>query len=275
MSSGNQNKDSGEASVGALRRELRDEARGKNRDAMAKLFDAEFVAIDTAGRVLSRDETVSVLQAEADKEGTSAKLLDYGPVVLSVERGAEVADGELVIAEVWVRRDGGWRLLVHHENVIAAPGSSSTHPPLVERAPDVPPPDCPNPLDFVPFDAKSDAEKGIIHSFQTLEKAVVANDADDWVYWVADEFEVFRTKQHPTTKAQRADALRRQKMVNAEIFVAEVEAMRLWVFGDVAVMRADHLMPGNRRPPYRATRIWVNREGRWQMAISQQTTRSA
>ena len=274
MSSENQNKDKGEAAVSSLRKTLREEARNKSQDAIAKHFDAELVAIDRAGRVLSRDEAVAVLQAGSDKEGTT-KLIDYGPVVLSVERGVEVSEGELVVAQVWVRRDDKWGLLIHHENVIAAPGSPSTHPPLVERAPDAPPPDCPNPLDFVPYDARSEAEKGIIHSFQSLEKDVVSNEADKWVYWVADEFEVFRTKQHPTTKAQRADALRRQKKVNAEIFVAAVEAMRLWVFGDVAVMRADHLMPGNRRPPYRATRIWVNRDGRWQMAISQQTTRAA
>ena len=41
----------------------------------------------------------------------------------------------------------------------------------------------------------------------------------------------------------------------------------------VLVMRADHRMPENRRPPYRATRVWVKRDGRWQMAASQQTTR--
>ena len=28
-------------------------------------------------------------------------------------------------------------------------------------------------------------------------------------------------------------------------------------------MRADHAMPGQRRPPYHATRIWVKRDGRW------------
>jgi hypothetical protein len=48
--------------------------------------------------------------------------------------------------------------------------------------------------------------------------------------------------------------------------------MKLWVHGDAAVMRADHVMPGKRRPPYRATRIWVKRDGRWQMTMSQQTT---
>ncbi len=276
MSSEKHNRDGGgKAAVSTLRRKLQDEAQGKNHAALAEHLDAEFVVIDAAGRVLSRDEAISLLQSRAGSHGASARLLDYGLVVLSVERGVEIPEGELVTAEVWVQRPDGWRLLIHHENAIAAPGSAPTHPPLVERASDAPPPECANPCDFVPYDAKSEAEKGIIRSFQTLEKAVIRNDADEWVKWMADEFEVFRTRQHPTTKAQRADALRRQKKVNAEIFVAAVEAMRLWVFGDVAVMRADHLMPGNRRPPYRATRIWVNRDGRWQMAISQQTTRAA
>ena len=44
---------------------------------------AELVAIDTAGRVLSRDDAVSVLQAGADRKG-EAKFFDYGPVVLSI-----------------------------------------------------------------------------------------------------------------------------------------------------------------------------------------------
>jgi hypothetical protein len=89
---------------------------------------------------------------------------------------------------------------------------------------------------------------------------------------VADEFVVTRTRQHPTDKAARMAFMDSQKAINAETFVAEVERMRFWVFGDGAVMRADHVMPGNRRPPYRATRLWVKRDGRWQMAVSQQTT---
>jgi len=63
-----------------------------------------------------------------------------------------------------------------------------------------------------------------------------------------------------------------QASINAETFIAQVEYLKFWVLGDAAVMRADHVMPGNRRPPYRATRLWVKRDGHWQMAISQQTT---
>ena len=47
--------------------------------------------------------------------------------------------------------------------------------------------------------------------------------------------------------------------------------MRLAVYGDGAVMTALQTMPDNSRPPYRAARIWVRRNGQWLMAISVHT----
>ena len=99
-----------------------------------------------------------------------------------------------------------------------------------------------------------------------------SDDPDVWRNHVADEFVVTRTRQHPTDKAARMAFMETQRAINAETFVAEVVYLKFWVLGDAAVMRADHAMPGNRRPPYRATRLWVKRDGHWQMAISQQTT---
>ena len=57
----------------------------------------------------------------------------------------------------------------------------------------------------------------------------------------------------------------------AQVMVGAVESMRLWVYGDGAAMTTMQVMPDNSRPPYRATRVWVRRDGRWQMVISQQT----
>jgi len=34
---------------------------------------------------------------------------------------------------------------------------------------------------------------------------------------------------------------------------------------------ATHALPDNSRPPYQAARVWVKRNGQWQMAISVQT----
>ena len=191
-----------------------------------------------------------------------------------IARGRSTEPREAVALDVWVQTGDGWRALIHHLNLLADPDRPGPHPAPTPRPPDAPPAECRNPIEHLPYQPASQDERDIIRSFQALENAVVHNDADEWVKHMADEFVVYRTGQQPTTKNQRAGHLRQQRAVNAETFVAAVESMRLWVFGEAAVMRADHIMPGNRRPPYRATRVWVKRDGRWQMAISQQTTRA-
>ena len=243
--------------------------------ALSPLLAADFCAIDTAGVVHGAEGAGAPPIAGDDAVVTAA---DYGDVVLVTERHASPTLGEMVAVEVWVRghdaATDGWRLLVHHANVLADPGTPHSHPTPQARPADAPPPPCENPCLTVPYAPGEAAEADIISAFQALERAVTRNDADEWVKHMADEFVVYRTRQNRTTKAMRAQMLRDHGAINAETFVAAVEAMRLWVFGDAAVMRADHVMPGNRRPPYRATRVWVKRDGRWQMAISQQTTRA-
>ena len=242
---------------------------------LESLLDRDFTYLDAAARVHSRQDAIAGMEVGQAGEEAARSVTDYGRVALVTIRRRSPEQGEAVAVEAWVKREEGWRLLVYHQNVIANADAPSGHPAHTPRAPDAPPPDCKNPCEFVPYETRSQDERDIIKSFQTLENAVIRNDADEWVKHMADEFVVYRTGQHPTTKAERAEALRRQKAINAEIFVAAVEEMKLWVFGNAAVMRADHLMPGNRRPPYRATRVWVKRDGRWQMAVSQQTTRAA
>lgn len=262
------------ADVAAARATLKAALGSGDKNAIDRQLDRDFTAIDTDGRTSEGASAQDGLVRNGYGDDRAPAVRDYDDVVLLIDR--RPADkAEITVAEVWVKRPEGWRLLTHHLNVIADPNGPTPHPAHNERPADAPPPDCPNPLKHVPYEPKRDEERGMIEAFQALEDAVVRNDADEWVPHVADEFIVFRTRQHPTTKAQRVEAMRKQKAINAEIFVAAVETMRLWVFGRVVIMRADHRMPGERRPPYRATRLWVNRDGRWQMAVSQQTNRPA
>lgn len=240
------------------------------------LTESDFTFIDTSGTVHPRQGLAEGIRSELGPPVPENQSVgDYGDVALIAKRWRASGGEDVVELEVWIRRDGDWRALTSHLNRIAGRDASVAHPTHTPRPPDAPPPECENPCEFVPYEPRSPDERDLITTFQTLEKAVTRNDADEWVKHVADEFIVYRTRQHPTTKAGRADALRRQKAINAEIFVAAIAAMNLWMCGDAAIMRADHVMPGNRRPPYRATRLWVKRDGRWQMAISQQTTRAA
>lgn len=248
--------------------------RGKEA-AVEELLARDFSFIDASGKVHSRRSVLGNLKAGPKSSDSKIKVKLYGRVALVTGTGKSAQAGardDLFAVDVWVKRDDGWRALVHHNNVLAGKSAPPAHPAATPRPPGAKPPDCRNPLAFVPYEPKSQAERDIIRAFQTLEKAVTHNDPDEWPKHIADEFVVYRTSQHPTTKSARVAFIAAQQAVNGETWVAEVAWMKLWVFGDAAVMRADHAMPGNRRPPYRATRLWVKRDGHWQMALSQQTT---
>jgi Domain of unknown function (DUF4440) len=246
-----------------------------NAAAAEKFLAQDFSFIDAAGHEHARRDVLNALKASPRSVGTAVKVRDYGRVALITGSYKSAQAGErsdLYALDVWVKDGAKWRALIHHNNVLARPDAPSAHVSGSSRPADAPAPRCVNPLEEVPYQAQSQAERDIIKAFQTLELAVTRNDPDEWQHHVADEFVVTRTRQHPTDKAARMAFMATQRAINAETFVAEVVTLRFWVLGDAAVMRADHAMPGNRRPPYRATRLWVKRNGHWQMAVSQQTT---
>jgi ketosteroid isomerase-like protein len=263
-----------QAVLGAARA-LQAAIRSGDAKAAAKFLARDFSFIDAAGHVHSRRSVLDALAASPRGASAKVKVRTYGQVALitgSYKSGQAGARNDLFALDVWVKDGSSWKALIHHNNVLAPPAAPASHASAPPRPPDAPPPRCANPLEVVPYKPKKRAERDIIAAFQMLERAVTCNDPAEWQKHVADEFVVTRTNQHPTDKAARMAFMATQRAINAETFVAEVVSLKFWVLGDAAVMRADHAMPGNRRPPYRATRLWVKRGGRWQMAISQQTT---
>jgi ketosteroid isomerase-like protein len=249
-----------------------------NKATVDKLLAREFTFIDASGRLHARRDVLANLKSGPESSGARVKVKTYGRVALVTGASKSAQAGQrsdLFAVDVWVKGKDGWRALIHHNNVLAPPDAPPAHPAAQARPADAKPPACNNPLQVVPYQPKSQAERDIIAAFQAMETAVTHNDPEEWTKHVADEFTVYRTNQQPTTKAARIAFIATQQQINAETFVAEIERMKLWVLGDTVVMRADHVMPGDRRPPYRATRIWVKRDGHWQMAVSQQTTITA
>lgn len=244
-----------------------------NRAQAERRLRHDFSFVDAAGRVHSRRGALGAMAATPRGAGTQVKVRNHGRIaVVTGHYGAAKAGERVFVLDVWVKGDDGWQTLIRHDNVLATTNAPTAHASGTARPKDAPPPRCANPLEAVPYKAKSQAERAIIAAFQALERAVTRNDPDAWAPHVADEFVVTRTRQHPTDKAARMAFMATQQAINAETFVAAVVKLRFWVFGDAAIMRADHAMPGNRRPPYRATRLWIRRDGQWQMALSQQTT---
>jgi hypothetical protein len=131
--------------------------------------------------------------------------------------------------------------------------------------------DCKNPCQAIPYRVRSPAEQDVVNAFQAIEKAAISHGAEEWSKHVADEFVLYGSGRAPIAKSGRIAAIDRQKENNTPVTVGEVQAMRLAVYDDGAAMIATHVMADNSRPPYQAARVWVKRNGQWQMAISVQT----
>jgi hypothetical protein len=233
-----------------------------------KILSLQFSFIDGDGKLYDRKNFLAGLKDFAAAPATEAKVTIYGRIGMVTGRRKTVHDNEAFFLDIWAKQKGTWRALVAQDVEL---GSSAAPPVLSAPNPDAVPYDCKNPCQTIPYRVRSPAEQDIVNSFQAIEKAAVGHDADEWSKHVADEFVLYGSGRSPISKSGRIAAIERQKQANAAVKVGEVEAMRLEVYDDGAAMIASHVSPDGSRPPYRAARVWVRRNGQWQMAISIQT----
>ena len=175
-------------------------------------------------------------------------------------------DSDVFFLDIWAKQKGAWRALVmpgrragrrRYAGRRARPTSAARNPY-----------DCKNPCQTIPYRVRSPAEQDVVNSFQAIEKAAVAHDAEEWAKHIADEFVLYGSGRAPIAKSGLVAAIERQKENNTAVAVGEVQAMRLSVYDDGAAMIATHAVPDNSRPPYQAARVWVSAtvSGRWPSA---------
>jgi ketosteroid isomerase-like protein len=109
----------------------------------------------------------------------------------------------------------------------------------------------------------------VVASWQQLETANFSHDAQGWADHVSEDFMLIRPNGHLLDKADRMRTIRYQKAHSIVVHVPTAQWVRVWVFGDTAVMIAHHHLANG--TPYRATRVWILRDGVWKLALSQQT----
>jgi len=250
---------------------LGEAVRAGDKTAARRLLALQFGFIDADGKNHMRRDFLSDLKSHTAAPISDVKVRLYGLLATVTGHRTSSSDTEVFFLDIWAKQKGTWRALLMQEVVTAAADAPvatvgeappATEPPQIE---------CRNPCQTIPYRVRSPAEQEIILTFQAVEKAVLAHDAAEWERHVADEFVRYGTGQAPVSKAERSAAIDRQKEANSAVTVGEVEMMRLAVYGDGAAMTALQTMPDHSRPPYRAVRIWVRRNGQWQMAISVHT----
>jgi hypothetical protein len=233
-----------------------------------KMLSLQFTFVDENGRLFERKEFLASLKEVAAAPASDVKTTIHGRIGMVTGHRQSANNTDVFFLDIWAKQKGTWRALVAQDVELAAKdlAHEATAP-----APAASPYTCANPCQTIPYRVRSPAEQDIIYSFQAVEKAAVGHDADEWEKHIADEFVLYGSARTPISKSGRVAAIQHQKENNVPVHVGEVETMRLAVYDDGAAMIATHVLPDNSRPPYRAARVWVKRNGQWQMAISVQT----
>jgi hypothetical protein len=258
---------SAEEFVAAADRALAEALRTGDRTIARKLLSLQFSYTDESGRAYPRHDFLADLKNLAATAG-DPKVTIYG-LLATVTGDRKSADGNSAFfLDIWVKQKGAWRALARQNVVIgdgATPAASASSPGGGKAT------ECTNPCQTMPYRVRSAAEQDVLNSFLAVEKASIARDAQEWSKHVTDDFMLYRSGYAPIDKAARIEAIERQKQENTPVTVGEIQAVRLSVYGDAAAMIATQMVPDNSRPPYRAARVWVRRNGQWLMAISVQT----
>jgi hypothetical protein len=238
---------------------------GADKAEVEKLLDADFTWISTDGRNQSREDILQALPKLS--AGDDAKVLEriYGQVGL-----VAVDSGRTHVLRLWVKRNAGWRAL--HFNEILQPASQATagNVAVPSEAGVVTP--CINPCKSVPYKATSASAQAAMTALQELDTASANRDMELWASRVLEECLIVDSAgTRPITKAERMAKTIEQKKSGADTNEAPpLLWAQLYDFGDTVVMLALH--QPYKAKPYYATRLWVKRDGRFQLAASYHTT---
>jgi hypothetical protein len=240
---------------------------GADKGAVEKLLDADFSWISTDGRNQSREDILQALPKPIVGDEGGAKVLErtYGQVgVVAVDSGRSH------VLRLWVKRKAGWRAL--HFNEIIQPESQATAGDVAvpSEAGVVTP--CINPCKSVPFKATSASAQAAMTALQELDTGSANRDMELWASRVLEECLIVDSAgTKPITKAERMAKTIQQKKTGADTNEAPpLLWAQLYDFGDAVVMLALH--QPYKAKPYYATRLWVKRDGRFQLAASYHTT---
>jgi hypothetical protein len=219
------------------------------------LLDPNFTWTDSSGNTQSKSE---ILQAIRSGENMSIqagilKAHDYGQVGIVQENS-----GKVFVLRIWIKKKSGWRLLINHAVTSGAPSSSEP----VKGT-------CENPCNTVPFQPRTEEEREVIRAYQSVERAVTANDSAAWGSHIANEFfAVTSNSDRPLDKVTRMAGLDNQKVAGIAPF--PLMSARMFKFGDAMVMTSRQ-QPEHGLPLH-VPRVWFKRNGVWLEAYSYQTT---
>lgn len=220
-------------------------------DAAREPLDRYFSWTDSQGRTYTRGDVLRARPPMLDLTGAATKMRLYGQVaVLTSNRDNAYA------LRIWIKRGKAWHALVYHEVAVTPPPANAPAGPRDTN--------CENPCKTLPFRPRTADERAAMASWQALETAVTAGNGEEWARHAADEFVVVGNARVQTKEQRRA------VVSKAGSAPAPLAWAKLYDFPEAIVMVCEH-QPHSGKPT-RVSRVWIKRDGTWQMAVSYQTT---
>jgi hypothetical protein len=233
---------------------------------MSAALDEQFAWTDVHGATRTRAQAMKDLAALAadNQSETDLKTFHYGhvEVITGVHRDAR-------FMRVWVELPAGWRAFA-----IVDTGMAGGVAPFSTAASGGG--DCENPCRAIPYKPATAADQAIVGILERLKMDEWHPNPDDWARYVIDDVS-YVSSAAALSKADRVAHLAEQKKSGGAILPGDpVISMQLFDFGpagkpDAAVMITRNA-PYRGGKPYYSVRVWTLRDGRWQLANSQQTT---
>ena len=251
------------------------EAEG-DRPYLGTKLDDRFTFIDWAGTVRKKAQFLADLPTiKPSDTANEPDVRLYGALaVVTGNHYMPSLNADTRFLHVFVRRAGAWAAFAFVESVIqtSPPASQAKGAGPVAIPPGGGADACDNPCRTIPFSPRNAAERGVLDAYKQVETESVTGDVEAFAKHLADELEIvipnYRGK--PVTKS--AAVASHQQMRDKNIYYPPVPITQaeVAVFGDAALMTSRHAAPSDPTQSSILVQLWVRRDGRWQLALSQQ-----
>jgi hypothetical protein len=222
-----------------------------------QLLDKDFVWIDSNGRIQTRVQVLEHLPTPANA-GVEVQESTYGESAV-----VRANQGRVQVVHVWAKRGPGWKVVLYQEVTLAL----KSEPP---RGSGTEASDCENPCKKIPFQPETPSEQEVIASWQGVMRSMAANDADAYAPLIADEFTATDTHHDRAyTKADRLAQIQKQKQTGVHAAPPALISASMFDFGETVLMIAREQRTNAKA--YFNSRMWLKRDGRWQMLFSMNT----
>jgi Domain of unknown function (DUF4440) len=253
-----------------------EKAVAKDPVALEMQTDPTFTWIDATGTFQSREEILDAFGADTAPQllvlttavGVQLTTRVYGQLAF-----VQVHAGRSYSLRIFAKQNNGWRAV----HVIELTQPPQGEVPASATGAAVPSEegvitDCINPCKVVPFKPGTPAAKAAFADWREMELGSLARNMDLWGRHVLDDVIIVDSGGNGTiSKAQRIANTLKQKQAGVRTNeVPPVLWARAFEFGDTVLLLM--IQQPYKGQPYYGTRIYVNRDGRYQMAVSYHTS---